>query len=102
MALTRGKIVIAAIFVGVAAAFFGLYYSYSLQPPDVSSKINVILANVQMKNIDRDDPTLMIVRVDFGIFNGSEQTLAVSKIDYELYANEALLGRGSLSLEDIP
>lgn len=102
MGLTRGKIVIIAIFAGVAAALAGLVGFTGLEQEELSPKITVNLAEVTMKSIDRDDPTLMTVEVAFSILNESKQTLAVSKIDYDLYANENLLGRGNLSLEDIP
>lgn len=102
MGLTRGKIIIAAIFVGIAIALASLVGFTNLQQKEISPKISVSLENVKMKSIDRNDPTLMIVQVDFSVLNETAQTLVIAKIDYDLYANESLIGRGNVSLEDTP
>ncbi len=102
MRLTRGKIVITAIFVGIAAALAGLVGFTNLEQEEIGPQMAVTLAGVKMKHIDKENPTLMIVQVDFAIFNDTKQTLTISKIDYDMHANERLIGRGLLSLEDAP
>jgi len=102
MRLTRGKIVIIAIFVGFAAALAGLVGFTNLEQEEIAPLVDVALADVKMKGIDKENPTLMIVRVDFTIFNETKQVLTIAKIDYDIYANEQFVGRGLLSLEDAP
>jgi len=102
MRLTRGKVVIIAIFVGVAAIFAGLITFTGLEEREIAPNITVTLEDVKMKRIDRDNPDLMFLQVDLSISSRHHQTLVLSKIDYEMYANERQVGRGSLSLEDIP
>jgi LEA14-like dessication related protein len=102
MGLTRGKVIIIAIFVAVALAFAGLIAFESLEREDITPNITVTLAAVKMKQIDVENPDLMFVQVDFSILNRTNQTLALAKIDYDMYANERMIGRGGLSLEDTP
>jgi hypothetical protein len=94
--------VIIAIFVGFAAALAGLVGFTNLEQEEIGPLVDVALADVRMKGIDKENPTLMIVRVDFTIFNETKQTLTIAKIDYDMYANEQFIGRGILSLEDAP
>ncbi|MFQ5940485.1 MAG: hypothetical protein ACE5KA_02145 [Nitrososphaerales archaeon] len=102
MRLTRGKVIIIAIFVAIVASLVGLVGFTNLEQDIISPDITVTLENVKMKKIDNNNPDLMFVQVDVAILNEAEQTLAVSQIDYDMYANETLIGRGSLSLQDIP
>ena len=102
MRLTRGKVIIIAIFVGIAMTFVGLIVFERLEGEDIRPNITVTMETVKMKGININNPDLMIVLVEFAILNETEQTLVVSKIDYDMYANESLVGRGNLSLLDIP
>lgn len=102
MRLTRGKAIIIAIFVTVGLTFLGLYLFEQTETGEVSPEVEVMLENVKMKRIDVENPDLMIVQVDLAIFNNTTQTLALSRIGYDLYANEQFIGKGNLSLEDIP
>ncbi|MEE8132404.1 MAG: hypothetical protein V3T40_02390 [Nitrososphaerales archaeon] len=102
MRLTRGKVIIIAIFVGIALTFVGLIAFERLEGEYIRPNITVTMETVKMKGININNPDLMIVLVEFAILNETEQTLVVSKIDYDMYANESLVGRGNLSFLDIP
>ena len=102
MRLTRGKIVIIPIFVAIAATLAGLVAFIEWEGEAIDPNFSVTLENVKMKKIDDDNPDLMIVQADLSVFNETERVLTVSRIGYDLYANEILVGRGSLSFEDIP
>lgn len=102
MWLTRGKIVIMIIFVGITAALAGLVELTNWEGEAIRPKITVTFENIMMKKIDNDNPDLMILQVDFTILNETEQTLVVSRIAHDVYANENFIGRGNLSLADIP
>jgi len=102
MKLTRGKIVIIPIFVIIFVGLVSLVAFTEWEEAEIDPNVGVILENVKMKKIDDDNPDRMIVRVDLAVFNNTERILAISRIGYDLYANEILVGRGSLSFADIP
>ncbi len=102
MRLTLGKIVIIPIFVAIAATLAGLVAFTEWEGEAIDLSFSVTLENVKMKKIDDDNPDLMIVQADLSVFNETERILTVSRISYDLYANEILVGRGSLSFADIP
>lgn len=101
MILTRGKIVIIAIFIGITAGLAGLVAFTNLEPPIIMKQVDVMLENVKMKALD-EEKNIMTVQVDFTITNRADRTLTISKIDYELFANERSLGYGFLSFESAP
>ena len=101
MILTRGKIIIIAIFIGIVAGLVGLIAFTKIQTGIVEGQIDVTLENVKMKALD-EETNVMTIQVDFAITNKADQTLTISKIDYELFANEKSLGPGFLSFESAP
>ena len=101
MILTRGKIIIIAIFVGIVAGLAGLVAFTSIETEVIAEQVNVMLGNVKMKSLDEQN-NIMTIQVDFAVTNNADQTLTISKIDYELFANEKSLGPGFLSYESSP
>lgn len=101
MILTRGKIIIIAIFVAIVVGLVGMIEFTNLETERFAPQIEVSLADVSLKEFDKEK-NRMTIEVDFVIFNKAKQTLTISKIDYDLYANEKLLGPGIYSLENAP
>jgi len=101
MILTRGKIIIVAIFIAIVAGLAGLIAFTNVETTQLEEQIDVKLENVKMKALDQQK-NVMTIRVDFAVFNKSERTLTISKIDYELFANDKSLGNGFMSLETVP
>jgi len=101
MILTRGKIIIIAIFVAIVAGLAGMIEFTNLETQRFAPQIQISLADVSLKEFDKQE-NRMIIQVDFAVFNKAKQTLTISKIDYDLYANEKLLGAGIYSLENAP
>ncbi|MGH9933726.1 MAG: hypothetical protein ACRD3Z_01275 [Nitrososphaerales archaeon] len=101
MILSRGKIVVIAIFVAIVAGLAGLIAFTNQETKEVEGKIGVVLENVKMKSVD-EQTKVMTLQVDFAITNNHDRTLTISKIDYELFANEKSVGKGFLSYESAP
>ncbi len=101
MILSRGKIVVIAIFVAIVVGLATLITFTGLETETIEGKIGVVLENVKMKSVD-EQAKVMTLQVDFSITNNHDRTLTISKIDYELFANEKSLGRGFLSYESAP
>ena len=101
MILTRGKIVIIVIFIGIAASLAGLFAFTNVERGTLERQIDAKLENAKMKAID-EQANIMTLQVDFLITNKADKTLTISKIDYELFANEKRLGLGFYSGESIP
>jgi LEA14-like dessication related protein len=99
--LSRGKIVIIAIFVAIVAGLAGLITFTGQATKEVEGKVAVTLENVKMKSLD-EQTKVMTLQVDFNVTNNADMTLTISKIDYELFANEKSLGQGFLSYESAP
>jgi len=99
--LTRGKIIIIAIFIAIVAGLAGLIAFTNVETTQIEGQVDVTLEGVKMKALDREN-NVMTIQVDFGVFNKAERTLTISKIDYELFADEKSLGNGFLSLESVP
>ena len=101
MILSRGKIIIIAIFIAIVAGLAGLIAFTNVETTQLEAQVDVMLENVKMKALDKQK-NVMTVQVDFAVSNKSDRTLTISKIDYELFADEKSLGLGFMSLENIP
>jgi len=99
--LSRGKIIVIVIFVGIVAALAGLVAITGLETEDIGGKIDVVLESVKFKSLDEQN-NIMMIQVDFTVTNYADRTLTISKIDYELFANDESLGLGYLSYESAP
>jgi LEA14-like dessication related protein len=99
--LSRGKIIVIVIFVGIVAALAGLVAITGLETEDIGGKIDVVLESVKFKSLDEQN-NIMMIQVDFTVTNYADRTLTISKIDYELFANDESLGQGYLSYESAP
>ena len=64
MILTRGKIIIIAIFVAIAAGLVGLVAFTGIETQSIGGKVNVVLENVKMKSLDEQN-NVMTIQVDF-------------------------------------
>lgn len=101
MILTRGKIIIIGIFIAIVASLAGLIVFTNVETIQLEGQVDVKLEGVKMKAMDQENK-VMTVLLDFAVFNKSDRTLTISKMDYELFADEKFLGNGFMSLENIP
>jgi len=62
--------------------------------------VSIGLSKVEIVNMTGS--SLVNLNVLFSIHNPTEKTLTTSGIDYQLFANNTLLGQGSLSYADVP
>ncbi len=98
--LSRGKIVVIAISIGIVASLGALYLYSQGEAGQYGSQVRVTLKDVKMKSLDEQN-NVMNIEVDFNVLNNADKTLTISKMDYELFANENSVGRGFFSAEDI-
>lgn len=63
---------------------------------------NVGISLNKVQNISNDSNKPTTLQVIFALFNPTDKALTTSRIDYELSANDTLLGNGTVSYEDIP
>ncbi len=101
MILTRGKIVIIAISIGIVASLAGLVAFTNQEATTIGPQIGVKLEKVKMKALD-EQTNAMTLEVDLAVTNNAAKTLTISKMDYELFANEKSLGQGYFSAETVP
>ncbi len=101
MILTRGKIVIIAIAIGIVATLAVFVLIANREGEGIRSQVTVTLKDVTMKGID-EEKNVMTIKVDFNVFNKASKTLTISKMDYELFANQKSLGQGIFSAESVP
>lgn len=102
MRLTRGKIVIIPIVVAIGLTFLGLVIFTFMEEAEISPHVSVVLTSVHMDRIDADNPAIMYVRADFTIFNDTDKVLTISRITYDMYANDIFIGEGLFSWADHP
>lgn len=101
MILSRGKIVVIAIFLGILTGLFGLITFTDREATQFESQVAITLKDVAMKNVD-EQTNIMKIGVDFDIVNSAAKTLTISKMDYKLIANGKSLGQGFFSAESVP
>ena len=101
MILTRGKLIVVAIFLGILAGLFGLVAFTNHEASQFESQITIALKDVEMKALD-EQANVMTITVDFNVTNNAAKTLTISKMDYKLIANGKSLGQGSFSAESVP
>ena len=73
---------------------------YFVNAPDVNA-IDFELTSVNVTNLSNNTNNIELL-LSFDVSNPSEKTATTSKIEYDLYGDDELLGHGVLSYEDIP
>lgn len=101
MKITRGKIIIIAIFLGIIAGLLGMVQLTTIETQTFEGQIDVDLASVKMKSLDEQN-NVMIIAVDFNVVNKADKTLTILKMDYRLAADGRSLGLGFFSAETVP
>lgn len=98
--VSKGKIVLAAAFIGLGGlmAFF-YFYANSYQPQ--LEQVTINLQTVKILDVDKIN-NRADVEVDYFLNNPTTVTSTISTINYELYANGQDIGQGHYSVEDIP
>ena len=93
------RIALVAVIAAVALAI--IFY-----PLIVFTPINVDDVAISLTRLVLDDDASgeqeLVLRPTFAITNNSTMTLTTSRIDYELFADGALVGDKTLSYEDVP
>ena len=97
--MSRGRIVIAAAFVGLGLAFLGYYYYANLDIPELE-KVQLDLVAVKVLEVNSIDKRANL-EIDFLVTNSGKKTATISNINYELFVNGKDVGNGEYSTEDI-
>lgn len=93
----RVALIVAIAAVVLTIIFYPLIVATPFDPNDVSIDLsNVVLAS------GGEAQQRLDLRISLNVTNGSEFTLTTSKIEYELFADGASVGSGTISYEDIP
>jgi LEA14-like dessication related protein len=95
----QSKMTVYAAIGGVFALMGGIVFYASLDNADLDQiEINLVSVELRDSNVVNNQVKL---DVTFLIKNPSDKTLTVSTIDYQLYADDVLLGSGLYSTADI-
>ena len=84
-----------------AVALTIIFYPLIVLTPFDPEKVAITLADVKLLSGSEGDQKLDL-GVTFNITNNNDFTLTTSKIDYNLYADDALVGSDTISYEDVP
>jgi len=95
----QSKFTVYAAIVGVFAMMGGIVFYASLDNPHLE-EVEIELVNVEVIDINAVENSAKLT-ITFLIKNPSDKTLTVPIIDYQLFANESLLGSGQYSTSDI-
>ena len=95
----QSKMTVYAAIAGVLALMGGIVYYASLDNVDLD-QVEIKLTNVELRNVNSISNQAKF-DVTFLVKNPSNKTFTVSVIEYELYADETLLGSGIYSTADI-
>ncbi len=97
----KGKMLVLLSAIAVVIIFTTMYIGANTQAGILEEDVNVNLKWVKFKTFDEENNAI-ILEVTFELDNDSDAVLTLRNINYELYANDVLLGQGSASYEDIP
>ena len=100
MFLSRRRIVLIAVIAAVVVTIILLPLILTITLPANLNSVSIALAKVEVVNVTGN--SLINLNVFFSIHNPTETTLTTSGIEYQLFANDTLLGQGSLSYADVP
>ncbi len=100
MFLSRRRIVLIAVIAAVVVTIILLPLILTITLPANLNTVSIALAKVEVVNVTGS--SLINLNVFFSIHNPTETTLTTSGIEYQLFANDTLLGQGSLSYADVP
>ncbi|HEY5735515.1 MAG TPA: hypothetical protein VIS47_03045 [Nitrosopumilus sp.] len=95
----QSKITVYVAIAGVFALMGGIVYYASLDNVGLE-QVEIELSSVTLKEINTENNQAKF-DVTFLVKNPSDKTLTVSLIDYQLYGDEKLLGKGQYSTIDI-
>ena len=95
----QSKLTVYAAIAGVLALMGGIVYYASLDNVHLE-QVEIKLTNVEIRNVDAVNNQAKL-DVTFLVKNPSDKTFTVSLIEYELYADDELLGSGQYSTADI-
>ena len=92
---------LALIGVIAAVALAIIFYPLIVQTPFDVERVAIQLTGVQLLSGSESEQSLDL-RVALQITNTNEFTLTTSKIAYDLFADDALVGSDTISYEDVP
>ena len=95
----QSKMTVYLAIAGVFAMMGGIVYYASLDGGDLQ-QAQIELTEVELISDDSINDKIKL-NVTFLVKNPSDTTFTVSVIEYDLYANEELLGSGRYSTEDV-
>ena len=101
MFLSKRRIVLFGV-IGVLAITIILLprIQYFINAPDVNA-IDFKLSSVDITNLSNNTNNIELSLL-FDVYNPSDKSATTSKVEYDLFGDNKLLGHGVLSYEDIP
>jgi hypothetical protein len=101
MFLSKRRVVLFGVIGGLVITIILLpRIQYFINAPDVNV-IDVNLAAVNISNISNNTNNIELSLL-FDVYNPSDKSATTSKVEYDLFGDNKLLGHGVLSYEDIP
>lgn len=101
MFLSKRKIVLFGVIGALAITIILLpRIQYFVNAPDVDV-IDFNLAAVDISNLSNNTNNIELSLL-FDVYNPSDKSATTSKVEYDLFGDDELLGHGVLSYEDIP
>jgi hypothetical protein len=102
--LSRRRIILIGVVVGIALAIILLPLILTITLPTDLNRLTISLSKVEVVNniTNNNNNHVVDLNVFFDVHNPTEKTLTTSRIEYELFADGNSLGQGTLSYEDIP
>ncbi len=101
MFLSKRKIVLFGVIGALAITIILLpRIQYFVSAPNVDV-IDFNLAAVDISNLSNDTNNIELSLL-FDVYNPSDKSVTTSKVEYDLFGDDELLGHGVLSYEDIP
>jgi LEA14-like dessication related protein len=100
MFLSRRRVVLIAVIAAVVVTIILLPLILTITLPANLNTVSIALSKVEVVNVTGN--SLINLNVFFSIHNPTANALTTSGIEYQLFANDTLLGQGSLSYADVP
>ena len=102
MFLSKRKIVLFGVIGALAITIILLpRIQYFVSAPNVDV-IDFNLAAVNISNLSNNNTNNIELSLLFDVYNPSDKSATTSKVEYDLFGDDELLGHGVLSYEDIP
>ncbi len=101
MFLSARRVVLFGVIVALVAVIVLLPAILDTLSGQGITDVKIAISKVEEMSLNEANKTISL-KVVFAFFNPTDKALTTSKIDYNLSGNDILLGKSTLSYEDIP